>query len=316
MSGIESKPNTRVEHFVEWLKRTTFFSVLLPPNSRRKHFAWLVYKIMFPQRSIPVPPDSQSVVSSSCKLKDSDVHNVEIFLTVSRHAGFPIASGAKILDFGCGAGAMVRTLVDLGYDAHGYDIVDYRDEKSRTLEGRFAFLDGGPRETGNHVIDWNGFSLPYLDNSFDVVFTSQVFEHVMQHEPVFSEFARVMKPGAASINLFPPRNHPMEQHIRVPLGHRIHSKAYYYIMAKLGCRNEYQHGLDPSTIAENDYRYVRDGLNYVSNRKLIRIAARYFNYVRIDQNALFNGAKFSRLRHWYLENFYSNMCFVMADKKS
>jgi SAM-dependent methyltransferase len=250
-----------------------------------------------------------------CEDVDPDEQNAEHFLTVSRYAGFPLASGTKILDFGCGAGSMVRLLVERGYDAFGYDIMDYRDEKSRDLSGRFSFLDNSPREIGNHVIDWDEFSLPYPDSSFDAIFTSQVFEHVMQHEPVFREFARCMKPGAASINLFPPRNYPVEQHIRVPFGHLIHNKAYYFFMAKLGSRKQSQHDLDPRTIAEDNYSYVRDGLNYLPNKELVRLASLYFNYVRIDQRALLYGTVLSSVCRWYLENFNETICLVMADKK-
>ena len=300
-----------MECFVGRLKNTAFFSALLPPNSFRRHLVRSVYRV-----AVTLPPSSQEASATSCESVDPDVQNVEDFLTVSRHAGFPLAPEAKIFDFGCWAGVMVRLLLERGYDAWGYDIMDYRDEKSRALEGRFAFLDQAPRDTGNHVIDWDKFSLPYPDNSFDVVFTNQVFEHVMRHDLVFREFARVMKPGAASINIFPPRNYPLEQHIRVPFGHRIHSKAYYYLMAKLGCRNQYQQDLDPHTIAEVNYRYVRDGLNYLPNRELVRLASRYFNYARIDQNALFYGGASSPFLCWYLENFNVNICLVMADKKT
>ena len=310
MSGTQSRFVDRLVLFVNHVKKTTFFSTLLPPGSFRKYLAGAFYRKIIPilvalQEPLDVPHESI----------DPAMQNTEHFLAVSRHAGFPLAPGARILDFGCGAGVMVRLLVERGYDALGYDIMDYRDESSQALAGRFAFLGQGHSETGNHVIDWDGFTLPYPDNSFDTVFTSQVLEHVMRHDLIFCELARVMKPGAASINIFPPRNYPVEQHIRVPFGYHIHNKTYYYIMAKLGCRNQFQKDLSPRAIADVNYRYVRDGLNYLSNRELIRLASRYFNNVRIDLAALYYKDRLSPVFHKYLEHFGKTICLVMADKK-
>ena len=35
--------------------------------------------------------------------------------------------GTRVLDYGCGAGGTVRSLVVAGYDAFGFDILDYQD---------------------------------------------------------------------------------------------------------------------------------------------------------------------------------------------
>jgi len=263
---------------------TSFF----PQGSlRRKLLIRVLCKLIGPKETLPIQRTVQKTLAAPCEVIDPYAQRVEHFLTVSRYAGFPLAPGARILDYGCGTGALVHFLVERGYDAVGYDIRDYRDEKSYALDGRCTFFDQEARQEG-YSIDWNKFFLPYPDNSFDAIFSHQVLEHVMGdgHEHIFQEFARVMKPGAASINLFPPRNVFLEPHILVPLGHRIHSKSYYYFMTKLGFR-KHREGFNDRATVEKNYRYVRDCLNYLPNKSLVDIAHRYFHYARIDQGALF-----------------------------
>ena len=234
---------------------------------------------------------------------------VERFLTISTNIGFSLVSGAKILDFGCGGGHHVHVLLAHGYDAWGYDILPRQESIGR--KERLAFYDKN-RRGGNRAIDWNTFCLPYTDNSFDAICSFQVLEHVMRHDLVFREFGRVMKEGAVSINIFPPRNKPWEEHIKVPFGHLVHHMTYYYIMAKLGYRKNAH--LSPRATAERNYRYIRDYVNYLPNKELRRIASQYFNYVRIDPTAHVLGAKLSPVRHWLRSHFGRSICLVMADK--
>lgn len=49
--------------------------------------------------------------------------------------------------------------------------------------------------------------LPFLDRSFDVIFARYVLEHLERPEDVFTELARVLKPGGRLIVLTPSKYH-------------------------------------------------------------------------------------------------------------
>jgi SAM-dependent methyltransferase len=121
--------------------------------------------------------------------------------------------GLKVLDFGCGSGVTVRLLRGAGYDAYGVDIdwpgADYGDiEHSDVPEGTLRYYEqAGP--------------LPFDDNTFDVIISDQVFEHVVPLEATVAELERVLKPGGVMYHHFPSLRLLREGHIGIPLAHRL-----------------------------------------------------------------------------------------------
>lgn len=162
-------------------------------------------------------------------------------------------SSKKVLDFGCGAGATVYGWRDEGYNCHGFDIKDYLSL----------------RETGDRQFFHIGFPshnrLPFDDNSFDLVVSNQVFEHVKDQAAMLKELHRIMKPGAVSLHVFPARYAIIEPHIYVPLGGVLAHRWWYHLWALLGIRNEFQKGLSAAEVADRNCIYFVEGLNYVPN---------------------------------------------------
>jgi SAM-dependent methyltransferase len=155
----------------------------------------------------------------------------------------------SILDYGCGAGGTVRSLVSAGYDAFGFDVADYVEEPSN----RIAI--GPPAR------------LPYADAAFDVVVSDQVFEHAMEQERIFAELHRVTGPEAVQLHVIPAKWQLIEPHIHVPLGGLIGTRWWYRLWAELGIRNPFQAGLSAREVADLNAAYFRDHLNYVSTRE-------------------------------------------------
>lgn len=99
--------------------------------------------------------------------------------------------GKKILDLGCGDGLYMLILAQMGAEVCGQDV------SSKNIEG------------ANSILKKNGFNcetkvgsaskLMFLDNSFDMAFSGDFFEHItlVEKKDVVSEVFRVLKPGGS-----------------------------------------------------------------------------------------------------------------------
>ncbi len=84
----------------------------------------------------------------------------------------------KILDVGCGSGSYTINLCRNNNQIFGVDIKDYRKKE---VKDKFKFLL------------YDGKTLPFEDNSFDVVCSFDVIEHIEDDEHFVKEMFRVLK---------------------------------------------------------------------------------------------------------------------------
>jgi malonyl-CoA O-methyltransferase len=94
--------------------------------------------------------------------------------------------GLTILDVGCGTGRHAIPLASLGARVTGIDFSEGMLAKARTKPGADAvrFI--------SHDLHT---PLPLPDSSFDVVLCTLVLEHIVDPLHLFSQFARLVKPG-------------------------------------------------------------------------------------------------------------------------
>jgi SAM-dependent methyltransferase len=114
------------------------------------------------------------------------------------NAAAPLA-GRRVLVDGCGIGTYVRAIRRFTEHVMGLDI-----EVERVIEGRqhgVANLMGAVCE-----------HLPFPDNSFDVVFSHEVLEHVQDDRQACREMARILRPGGRAVIFVPNRLYPFETH--------------------------------------------------------------------------------------------------------
>ena len=89
----------------------------------------------------------------------------------------------KILDLGCGTGTSADFFKKMVPDAQwtGLDIEGSPEVASRT-------------KTSAEFHSFDGINIPFGDNSFDLIFSNQVLEHVRHSVELLKEARRVLKP--------------------------------------------------------------------------------------------------------------------------
>jgi 2-polyprenyl-3-methyl-5-hydroxy-6-metoxy-1,4-benzoquinol methylase len=111
------------------------------------------------------------------------------------HLRAGVCPGDRALDLGCGDGLFTEELARTGAAATGADVAQAALDRARArhpqLDFRLAQIDG---------------PLPFDDGSFDVVWASEVIEHVADTARWLSELRRVMSPGGRLLLTTP--NHP------------------------------------------------------------------------------------------------------------
>lgn len=98
-----------------------------------------------------------------------------------------IQKGSKILEVGAGTGWQAKKLAEHGFSVEAIDI-----EKSDYLEHRIW-----------PVLNYDGKNIPFPDNYFDVVFSSNVLEHIPPQEDFQTEIKRVLKADGIAIHVLP-----------------------------------------------------------------------------------------------------------------
>jgi len=97
----------------------------------------------------------------------------------------------RILDLGCGPGTLVWKALRCGHDAHGIDL----SEEKIALGKLWSRAMDLPAEWEGRVRIEDGGRLPYAGETFDLVTSYHVLEHVADLPSVLYEAVRVTKRG-------------------------------------------------------------------------------------------------------------------------
>ena len=106
-------------------------------------------------------------------------------------------TGTALVD-GCGVGMYLHHMDSSFARVIGLDIEYNRLKEALALETK--------------VVNGVGEHLPFPDNSYDLVLSHEVLEHVQDDQATINEIVRVLKPGGRLILFCPNRGYPFETH--------------------------------------------------------------------------------------------------------
>ena len=182
--------------------------------------------------------------------------------------GVVLPAGAKVLDFGCGKGAMVEEYAQHGFAGYGCD--PRLSDETDTLRQMKA----------------PDYRIPFPDNTFAFVFSDQVMEHVQDHAAASAEIYRVLQPGGISLHLFPSRWKPLESHVLVPFAGVWQNRAWLSLWAYLGVRTSAHRGQSAREISAKNYEYLNTRTNYLSKEELLHAFGKQFGAVTFAEPEL------------------------------
>lgn len=193
--------------------------------------------------------------------------------------------GSAVLDFGCGNGELVKVYGERGYHAFGCELEFKEGENTESLQAQGSL----------RLIAKDPYRLPFDDESFDLVVSDQVFEHVRDYEVALAEISRVTRNGGVSLHTFPSRYRMLEPHVFVPLGTMIRSHWWLSLWAGAGIRNDFQKGMSAGDTAKANRDWLVSSTNYLSKREIHDRFAGMFREMRFSEDLFLKQSKRGRM---------------------
>ncbi|MBV9169165.1 MAG: class I SAM-dependent methyltransferase [Chloroflexi bacterium] len=119
---------------------------------------------------------------------------------------------ARVLDVGCGAGALVTRLAERGCLSVGVDTNEGALRLAQRAAVASIFVAGA---SADH--------LPFSDDVFETVFAQHVIEHFEVPETLVKEWCRVLRPGGRLVLVTPNEQYPDPESYYDPTHYQIFS---------------------------------------------------------------------------------------------
>ena len=132
-------------------------------------------------------------IASEFLAEDRAIEQIELFKSeVKKFSGIDFKD-KKLLEIGAGVGTFVVT-ARKKYNINAYGIEPSKDEFSPFFEISTLLLKEH-NLPGDIVIQGNAENLPFENDSFDLIYSTNVLEHVQNPKKVLEESVRVLKKG-------------------------------------------------------------------------------------------------------------------------
>ena len=220
-------------------------------------------------------------------------HRVQTQINILKDLGYEIGSKTTILDLGCGNGDVVMEFRKKGFQAFGCDFVFKEGKNVQDLENN-GFI--------KRICDVP-YQLPFPDNTFDIVLSDQVLEHVKDYPATLGEISRIMKADGVGLHFFPSRYTPIEPHVYVPLATVIQRNWWLRLWALLGVRTKQQQGMPSEEVARQNFNYLRDCTNYLTKKDLVETLLSKSRRVIFCEDVFFKYSRRAKLLYFLSKIF-------------
>jgi SAM-dependent methyltransferase len=167
---------------------------------------------------------------------------------------FPVRSGQRVLDLGCGGGRHAFEVYRRGGRVVAFDLDTGELTAVRGMFGAMREAGEAAPGAGGTAVAGDATVMPFGDGAFDRVIAAEVFEHVLDDQRAINELARVLRPGGLAAITVPswlPERvcwALSEEYHQVPGGHvRIYTRVELEAkLSRAGLRvggHHYAHGL-------------------------------------------------------------------------
>lgn len=108
-----------------------------------------------------------------------------------------VGPGQRVLDVGCGQGRHAYEAYRRGAEVVALDRSDTDTSDTSAMLGAMRLAGESPPGARGVAVCADALSLPFPDESFDVVVAAEVLEHVPADGAAATELARVLRPGGS-----------------------------------------------------------------------------------------------------------------------
>ena len=201
----------------------------------------------------------------------------EIILNDIKNSGNYIKD-YKILEIGCGDGRgvnLMRNILKSRHKEFNFEVfgLDYQDESQNVVKAKYIDRNLIKLKNTSH-------EYPFKSNTFDYIYSNQVFEHVENIDLLVENIQRVLKNNGINIALYPEKNIIREPHCLIPFVHRIRNRKIKKIIVKnlypIFRSKKNKKMIDPASMAEYIINFTfyrsRTEIRSAFNKKNMRVS--------------------------------------------
>ncbi len=234
-------------------------------------------------------------------ISKSSFLNAENLLNLrSRLTGSSSPDSLKVLDVGCGAGDLVNEFLRLEHDSYGCDLRFKKGLHTAKLVESSRLV----------AVNDTDYSFPFEDSHFDLVISNQVMDHVVDHNVVFDEIERVLRPGGVTVHVFPPKWRVVEVHTGIPFSSVFRPIWYIKLWQVVISKRVVAPGILGSD-AEVAQEYLNRRTNYLTRKQLNSLMSNRFSKYGFCTRDLLMLSKYKRLDSLF--KYFPGAYFLLSE---